>query len=115
MNKKEEQQNESIDEQLKKHQLLKPKVQESTIIFQHFFHISSDTLLLPPQYQEKYSYFQLLTKRDAVFILATVQKNNSTLYVINREYRHPTGEFLYSLPGGMLSYASKKQISCNQE
>lgn len=75
-----------------------PVVEESNLIFEEsIIKIRRDTLQLgglPP-----YRYYSLSTFPFAVVILATTSKGE---YVLNEEYRHPTGKMLLSCPGGYI-------------
>lgn len=75
-----------------------PQLIRSTTIFDSFFKIRKDELAFPNSGQS-YDYYSLDTKFPAISILA--QTKNET-FVINKEYRHPTKEYLLSCPGGYL-------------
>ena len=75
-----------------------PTVQQSNIVFDEFAKIRKDRLLLPNQHL--YDYYTLITKQAAVVILAADFEGN---WVLNEEYRHPTGKILLCCPGGFLN------------
>jgi ADP-ribose pyrophosphatase len=74
-----------------------PSIEKSTLLFEGFGQLRRDTLRLPNQ--ELYDYYTFTTTAEAVMIVATTEEGE---YVINREYRHPTGQILLGLPGGLL-------------
>lgn len=81
-----------------KHDLEIPRVKEEKIIFEEsIFKIQRDMLQLPNGLV--YPYYSLIAKPFAVVILACTKEG---LFVLNREYRHPTGEVLLSCPGGFM-------------
>lgn len=73
-----------------------PPVTQSEIIYNEFFKIRRDCLQLNEN--EDYYYYTLITKPIDVMVLATTKEG---LYLINREYRHPSGHILLSCPGGI--------------
>lgn len=76
----------------------KPKINKSTTVFKKsIIEIKQDQLLLPNG--DFFDYYTLITQPASVAILATTPDQ---LYVINKEYRHPTRKFLLSCPGGFI-------------
>lgn len=76
----------------------KPKVLNSKIVFEGFFDVYEDTLLLPPDYQKEYKYFKI-EENSAVSIIA-ITKQEEIIFL--NEYRHPTGEYVLGFPGGLI-------------
>lgn len=80
------------------HPLILPQIEESKLIFEEsLIKIRRDKLHLAGK--GSYSYYTLLTKPSAVFVLATTADGS---YVLIEEYRHPTGRVLLSCPGGYI-------------
>lgn len=73
-----------------------PKLIESKIVFEEsLVKIRRDQLQInqhPP-----YTYYNLVTYPSAVAILASTREG---AYILNEEYRHPTGKVLLGCPGG---------------
>lgn len=75
-----------------------PEIDESRVVFEEsLIKVRRDTLRL--KNGTPYSYYSLNTYPYAVIILAT---NRDGCYILNQEYRHPTGRFLLSCPGGYI-------------
>lgn len=74
---------------------LTPKIEKSTIVYQGYYKIQVDELSLPDTATKSYS--TLLAAEHASVVLAETDDGR---LVINKEYRHPTGLWLYALPGG---------------
>jgi ADP-ribose pyrophosphatase len=73
-----------------------PHLIKSKIVFEEsFFKIRRDQLQISSQ--PPYAYYSLITHPFAVAILASTPEG---AYVLNEEYRHPTGQILLSCPGG---------------
>lgn len=75
-----------------------PELIDSKIIFEEsLVKIRCDRL----QIHEKspYTYYSLVTHPFAVAVLATTHEG---FYVLNEEYRHPTGHVLLGCPGGYI-------------
>ncbi len=79
--------------------LLKPAVIQTERLSSQFIKLDKETLLLPPHYSHSYNYYVIRETKSAVFVIA---RTRDLKYVINLEYRHPTGQFLYGLPGGIV-------------
>ena len=77
--------------------LPKPQVEESAIVFDEFLKIRKERLRVPNQ--KVHNYFSLVTPSSAVSILAITAQGR---FVLNAEYRHPTGETLLGTAGGYL-------------
>lgn len=75
----------------------KPKVKSSEIVYEGYFNVRKDLLEHPSGHVQPYTSFVLST--DAAVVLA---QDENGLWILNREYRHPTGEFLLGCPGGRL-------------
>lgn len=74
-----------------------PKLLESQMISEGFLQLYLDRLV--NDCGQEYTYYTLKTRSHAAVILAETAVDT---YVVNREYRHPTGKYLLSLPGGFL-------------
>lgn len=74
-----------------------PTVVQSHIIHDGFVKIRRDKLRL--NNNQNYQYDTLITKSDAAVVIGMTSDN---LYVLTREYRHPTGKILLSCAGGYL-------------
>ncbi len=73
----------------------KPSLISSCIAYRGFFQVQEDLL----QYREATKSLSfLILPSDAAIVLATTPDN---LYILNYEYRHPTGQFLLGCPGGL--------------
>ena len=75
----------------------KPKVHSSKIIFQGFFDLRQD--MVEGEDGALHSYSSLILGTDATVILA---QDPDGRWILNREYRHPTGRILLGCPGGRL-------------
>lgn len=75
----------------------KPEVHSSRILHKGFFELKED--LLQRSDGLTHPYTSLILSSDATVILA---QDNQGLWILNREYRHPTGKVLLSCPGGRL-------------
>lgn len=76
-----------------------PTVQKSTVVFNEFVKIRRDDLLLPNN--TMYAYYSLIPRGDAVVIVGLTSEG---LFVLNEEYRPPTGKILLSCPGGYIDH-----------
>lgn len=76
---------------------MRPKVQKSKILYSGFFDLRED--LLEKSDGATHSYTSLIIGADAAVVLA---QTKGGLWILNREYRHPTGEVLLGPPGGRL-------------
>lgn len=83
-----------------------PSVIETEKIHDTFFNIRKDILEI--EGQEDYTYFTLETRPYAVMVIATTTDDR---YIINREYRHPTGKVILGAPGGTMD-ADEDFIEC---
>lgn len=74
-----------------------PKIEESSLVYNEFFKIQRDSLVLPNTH--KYKYYTLITPGHAVNVLGITKDEQ---LVLLEEYRHPTGQFILGCPGGYL-------------
>ncbi len=74
-----------------------PSLEKTEWIHRGFCDVRIDTLRKKDG--SSLNYAVLSTKRDAVAILAQDEKGR---FLLNREYRHPTGNYLLSCPGGRM-------------
>lgn len=76
---------------------LYPEIISSEIVYEGFFNLRVDNLKYPQGFERPYTVLQ--TGPEAAVILAETREGQ---LIINKEYRHPTGEWLLSCPGGRL-------------
>lgn len=72
-----------------------PTLQDKKVIFNEFVKLRKDELLRSDG--KNYRYYVLEVPGPAALILARVPDGR---FVITKEYRHPAGQVLLSLPGG---------------
>ncbi len=75
----------------------KPKVISSNIVYRGFFDVHQD--MVEKKDGALHPYSSLVLQLDATAILAQDEEGR---WILNREYRHPTKEFLLGCPGGRL-------------
>lgn len=73
-----------------------PKIRTSQIVYDGYFRLREDLL---EQENGAVQPLSMLLCSDATAILA---QDSLGRWILNREYRHPTGEILLSCPGGRL-------------
>jgi len=76
---------------------MKPKVTGSTVLYSGFFEVRQDLLQRADGLTHPYTCLILPT--HAVAVLA---QDTEGRWILNREYRHPTGETILGCPGGRL-------------
>jgi ADP-ribose pyrophosphatase len=74
-----------------------PEVKESHIVHHGFFDVRVDTLQLP--HGPKRPYTVLNIKSHAAAVIAQTKDGK---LLVTQEYRHPTGQWLLSCPGGRI-------------
>jgi len=74
-----------------------PEVKSSEVVYKGFFTVHLDALHLP--HGAKMDYTRLECGTHAAAILAQTKEGK---WIINKEYRHPTGKWLLSCPGGRI-------------
>ena len=74
-----------------------PEVKESKIVHHGFFDVRIDLLQLPHGPKRPYTVLQLPT--HAAVIIAETEEGK---LLVTQEYRHPTGHWLLSAPGGRI-------------
>lgn len=74
-----------------------PEVKSSEIVHKGYFNVRIDLLQLP--HGPKLSYTVLEIGAHAAVILARTKEKK---FIINKEYRHPSGKWLLSCPGGRI-------------
>jgi ADP-ribose pyrophosphatase len=72
-----------------------PEVKRSETVYKGYFEVREDLLQLP--HGPKRIYTVLLNAPEAAVALAETPDGK---LVLNKEYRHPTGKWLYGCPGG---------------
>ena len=74
----------------------KPSIQSSKTVYSGFFDVQTDLL----RYDEKlFEYSSLHLSTNAAVIIAQDREGR---FILNREYRHPTREWILGCPGGRL-------------
>lgn len=87
-----------------------PIVEKREIIFEKsFIKIRCDHLLIG---EKHYDYYTLITKPAAVVVLATTPDGR---YILNQEYRHPTGRILLSCAGGYIEEGEEIEAAARRE
>jgi ADP-ribose pyrophosphatase len=76
----------------------KPKIQSTKVLYSGFFEIKQD--LLQKTDGQTLAYTSLVLSTDAAAILARDEQGR---WILNREYRHPTGDYILGCPGGRLN------------
>jgi len=74
-----------------------PKLLEQKIVYDQFFTIEEDLLRYPEGHE--HTYYSIKLPKDAVIVLATDTEGK---FLVLQEYRHPTKEIVWGLPGGLL-------------
>jgi len=75
----------------------KPKILNSKTIFKGYFEVQQDTLQRADGKEAPYSHCILPT--DAAVVIGETENGQ---FILNREYRHPTKEYILGCPGGSL-------------
>jgi ADP-ribose pyrophosphatase len=75
----------------------KPRLLTTETVFKGYFHVLKDQLQRTDGEELSYTHFRL--PNDAAVILAETLEGT---FVLNKEYRHPTRDFLLGCPGGTL-------------
>jgi len=87
-----------------------PKVEESTIIHDEFIKVRRDSLRYPNHHME--DHYTLITRTSAVAILATTESGE---FILTEEYRHATGQFILSAPGGYIEENEDPLVAAERE
>ena len=74
-----------------------PETLDSEVVYSGYFDLKVDHLQLP--HGPKRAYTTLNVKAHAAAVLAKTPEGK---FIINKEYRHPTGKWLLSCPGGRI-------------
>jgi ADP-ribose pyrophosphatase len=90
--------------------MTRPKIQKSKLLYSGFFDLRQDLLERADGLTHQYTSIILAT--DAVAILAQDQNG---LWILNREYRHPTGKVLLGPPGGRLEKGEDPIVGARRE
>ena len=88
----------------------KPLIIKSETVYQGFFDLQIDTLSLPNK--EPMNYTSLIAPKEAAVVLALTKEGR---FLINREYRHPTGKHILGLPGGKVDMGEKPHETAKRE
>jgi len=89
---------------------LTPKIEKSTIVYSGYYDVRVDILSLPNI--DPISYTTLLAAEEAAVVIAETEEG---LLVINKEYRHPSGLWLYGLPGGRVDRGELPLMTAQRE
>ena len=87
-----------------------PDIEHSNILYSGFFDLRQD--LLKKADGLTHLYTSLILSTDAVVVLAETEDH---LWILNREYRHPTGLTLLGPPGGRLEKGEDPIIGGQRE
>jgi ADP-ribose pyrophosphatase len=88
---------------------MRPKVHKSELIHSGFFDIYQEHLEHPNGHQSTYTFARM---KKAVNILA---QDESGLWILIREYRHPTGKVVLGAPGGTLEEGEDPYTAAQRE
>lgn len=89
---------------------MRPKVQSTKIIYSGVFDLRQD--LLERHDGITHPYTSVIISDDAAIVLAQTTEG---LWIVNREYRHPTGKVLLGPPGGRLEKGEDPKIGGQRE
>lgn len=87
-----------------------PKLEKSQFAYHGFFDVHVDYLKWPTGFQNTYTRLDL--RVQAAVVLACTSDGR---FVINLEYRHPTGEWLLSCPGGRIDPEEQPLAAAQRE
>ena len=87
-----------------------PKLEKSQFAYKGFFNVHIDHLQWPTGFQNTYTRLDL--RSQAAVVLASTSDKR---FVINLEYRHPTGKWLLSCPGGRVDQGEQPLESAKRE
>lgn len=74
-----------------------PEILNSEVVYRGYFNLRVDQVKYPRGDERDYTV--LLTGPEAAVILAETDEGK---FIINREYRHPTGQWILGCPGGRI-------------
>ena len=74
-----------------------PEIKRSETVYKGYFEVREDLLQLP--HGPRRIYTVLVTVPEAAVVVAETPDGK---IVLNKEYRHPTGKWLYGCPGGKI-------------
>ncbi len=87
-----------------------PKILESKSLYKGYFEVKEERLELPQGLEKIYSV--LVAPSDAAVVLAETETGE---FVLNKEYRHPAGNWLYGCPGGSIDEGETPLESAKRE
>lgn len=87
-----------------------PDIKSSEIVYKGFFSVCVDQLQLPHGNQMSYTSLKIGTHAAAV-----LAKTKDGKLIINKEYRHPTGKWLLSCPGGRIDTGESPMEAAKRE
>lgn len=90
--------------------MLLPKVLESKELVKNFMTLKKE--LLAFEKGHTHTYYSMHLPQDAVLILAT---NAQDEVLTLREYRHPTAQILWGLPGGLIDPGESLEACAKRE
>ncbi len=89
---------------------MKPKVKDSKVVYSGFFNLRQDQLERSDGLV--HSYTTMVINTDAAVVIAQTPEK---LWILNREYRHPTGKILLGPAGGRLEPGEDPLIGGQRE
>ena len=92
------------------HKVPIPEVRESEIVHHGFFDVRIDTLQLPHGPKRPYTVLNL--KSHAAAVIAETKEGQ---LLVTQEYRHPTGQWLLSCPGGRIDIGESPLEAARRE
>ncbi len=87
-----------------------PTVKSQETVYTGFFDVRVDILQL--HHGPNLSYTCLDVRANAATVLAKTKEGK---FVINKEYRHPTGKWLLSCPGGRIDTGESPLVAAKRE
>ena len=88
-----------------------PSLIESHELMSHDFAKFTRDLLVTPK-EHRYYYYSLVLKPRSVVIIGTTKEG---LYLLTREYRHPTGQVVLGCPGGLVEESEDLLAAAERE
>lgn len=88
----------------------KPKVKSSTVVYNGFFNVKQD--ILEKHDGQTGAYTSLVMPVPAAIVLAQSEQG---LWILNKEYRHPTEEIVLGCCGGRLEKDEDPSIGAQRE
>lgn len=80
------------------------------IVYKNFFQVKEE--VVEKGSSSRRSYSSIILPSDAAIILAEESQGR---FILNREYRHPTGKVLLGCPGGLFEHGEDPEASAKRE